>query len=182
MKKDEKSNFEKSMLDLSYEILKKNKKPMSIYKLMEKVFILKKMDFNNKDIVSQLYLDIVLSGNFVFHGNSFWSVKEGNLNLWDQEYFSNVKNEKNDFIKQEDSVEIEKKIFNFNDFILNKNETEYNVGEEKYNDSSEEEVYSDLDFENNEIGKKLSFEDEEINEREDDINNIEDYEYLENEK
>ncbi|KXT29286.1 DNA-directed RNA polymerase delta subunit [Candidatus Phytoplasma oryzae] len=147
MKKNEKYNLEKSMLDIASEILQKNKKPISIYKLIEKVFKIKKINTQKKEKFSQLYLDIVLSGNFVFHGNNLWSTKEDFLNLWDQEHFHNIPDENNDNIKKE---EIEKKIFNFDDFILNKNESEENDSEETEIDASisEENFYLDIDDKN----------------------------------
>ncbi|WCA22266.1 DNA-directed RNA polymerase subunit delta [Candidatus Phytoplasma oryzae] len=177
-----KSIFEKSMLDLSYEILKKNKKPMSIYKLINKVFKIKKINSQDKQKISQLYLDIVLSGSFVFHGNNLWSIKEGYLNFWDRDYFSHTEDENNNYFKQEQE-EIEKKIFNFDDFVLKKNEIEENSEEEKDNDLIEEDVYSVLNLSNDEIKKKFTFsnEDEEENDKEDNIDNIEDYEFLDDE-
>jgi DNA-directed RNA polymerase subunit delta len=142
---EKKSNSEKSMLDIFYEILKKKKKPMPIMSTIEEVFKIKKIDIQEKEKIAQLYLDIVLSGCFVFHGNSFWSTKENHLNLWDQEYFDSNYNEENNIeIKNE---EIENKIVNFDDFMITKNELEENSEEEK--DHLEEELYLDLNNDSN---------------------------------
>ncbi|KAB8121701.1 MAG: DNA-directed RNA polymerase subunit delta [Candidatus Phytoplasma cynodontis] len=171
-------NLNKSMLDISYEILKKNKKPMSIYKLMEKVFKIKKIDLDNKEKLSQLYIDITLSGHFVFHGKDLWSIKEEYLDLWDKEYFVNSEDESNINIKQ-DQDEIDKKICNFDDFLLKQSDSEEHNEEEKESELIQEDLYSDFNLENDEIQKKIDFSDEETEVEKED--NIEEYEYLDEE-
>ncbi|MDV3197859.1 MAG: DNA-directed RNA polymerase subunit delta, partial [Candidatus Phytoplasma australasiaticum] len=77
---NEKSNnqnypTEYSMLELALDILQKNQKPMSIYQLIEQVFQVKKTEDLKFEGFLQLYLDIVTSGLFVFHGEDLWGIK-----------------------------------------------------------------------------------------------------------
>ncbi|WP_323847829.1 MAG: DNA-directed RNA polymerase subunit delta [Phytoplasma sp.] len=123
-------NPSNSMIDIAYRILSQNKEPMVIQELIQKVFEIKKMDINNKEICARLYLDIVSSGLFIFCGNDLWNIKANNLHFLDQEYF------------EEDEkllpTEIDEEVLDFNDFDLNKEKT-------KDNEDEKEELEEELD-------------------------------------
>ncbi|XVJ44990.1 DNA-directed RNA polymerase subunit delta [Candidatus Phytoplasma australasiaticum] len=79
---------EYSMLEIALDILQKNPKPMPVYQLIEQVLDIKKIENLRQDCFLQLYLDIVISGLFVFHGEDLWGIKTDNLDLWDKEYYA----------------------------------------------------------------------------------------------
>ncbi|PQP79203.1 DNA-directed RNA polymerase subunit delta [Candidatus Phytoplasma phoenicium] len=139
MKKENKNNNidnQSSMINISYEILKSHKEPMSIHKLISQVFKIKQIDEKEIDQVSQLYLDIVSSGRFVFYGNDLWSIKNNNLHLWDKEYFTIDKQETEEI----QIAHLDKEILDFEDFTT-KNKINDDIIEE------EEEKLEELDLE-----------------------------------
>ena len=77
-----------SLINVAEEILKEKKEPTSIYTLLDEVALIKEIDTNDVAKLSQLYLDITLSAKFVFCGDGLWTLKEGNLELWDVETFT----------------------------------------------------------------------------------------------
>ncbi|MDV3205328.1 MAG: DNA-directed RNA polymerase subunit delta [Weeping tea tree witches'-broom phytoplasma] len=168
----------KSMIEISFQILKKNNKPMPIYQLMKKVCQIKEINFKNEEKLSQLYLDIVSSGLFVFHGEDLWGIKENNLNLWDKEYYINT-NKDNNKIK----LDLEKEILNLEDLTL-QNINESITEEEIDNDNTEEENLDlDLDIENEPLeNNSIELESEEGDDIESDEDKSEeimdDYDYL----
>ncbi|MDV3170989.1 MAG: DNA-directed RNA polymerase subunit delta [Candidatus Phytoplasma stylosanthis] len=118
-KENKKNSLLDSMVDISYQILYQNKESMKIEQLIKKVFEIKKIDLNNKEKISQLYLDIILSGRFVFLGNDLWDIKtSNNLNLWDQDYFIDSK------AKEEEigTNDIEKEILDLDDLEQKKDD------------------------------------------------------------
>ncbi|MDO8064079.1 DNA-directed RNA polymerase subunit delta [Candidatus Phytoplasma bonamiae] len=123
---NEKSNTqnyptEYSMLELALDILQKNQKPMSIYQLIEQVFQIKKIEDLKYERFLQLYLDIVTSGLFVFHGEDLWGIKTDNLDLWDKEYY--VDEDKSDIdpesldLKYSNNLDDDFRLENDSDFI-----------------------------------------------------------------
>ncbi|KND62510.1 DNA-directed RNA polymerase subunit delta [Candidatus Phytoplasma phoenicium] len=137
MKKENKNNDineQSAMINISYEILKSHKEPMSIYELISKVLKIKQIDEKEIDKVSQLYLDIVSSGRFVFYGNDLWSIKNNNLHLWDKEYFVNDKEATEENQK---THHLENEILDFDDFTT-KNKMSDVIEEEKEEEHLEE--------------------------------------------
>ncbi|WAN63667.1 DNA-directed RNA polymerase subunit delta [Candidatus Phytoplasma rubi] len=158
-----------AMIDISYQILSQNKKPMNIQQLIEEVFKIKKLDINNKEICIQLYLDIVLSGCFVFCGDDLWNIKKNNLNFWDKDFFINPNEQKIEIKK-----DLEKEILDFNEFDLKPKSNEEN-------DEYEEEKLNDIPLDNLDINdekEELEINEEEIDDIEKDKNNEEDDEYI----
>ncbi|MFA7417387.1 MAG: DNA-directed RNA polymerase subunit delta [Acholeplasma sp.] len=84
---DKKLN-ELSLLDTIAFILKENKDPMSIYDLIEKVAASSNLDIEDVDLMTQLYMDITLSGKFVFVGDDKWTLKDGHLEYWDKDGYA----------------------------------------------------------------------------------------------
>lgn len=78
-----------AMVEIAYEIIKENNGPVSIYDLFEEIKkiknfgTLKEADLTEK--LTTLYMNIVQSGKFVFAGDNLWDLKEGNLDLWDND-------------------------------------------------------------------------------------------------
>lgn len=79
----------KSMVEIALEIIKQNGK-QNIYKLIETVAQVKGFSPDDIDKATLLYIDMTLSGNFVYCGNEEWDIKENNLELWDKDgsYFN----------------------------------------------------------------------------------------------
>jgi DNA-directed RNA polymerase subunit delta len=173
-KKDQINN-NNSMIDISYQILQQNKQSMSIYQLMEQVFKIKQLDFTNIEKVSQLYLDIVLSGLFVFNGQDLWCVKADNLHLWDKEYYI----EKDDK-DGEEQTDIDYKILDFEDFTLKSKNDDIN---DEDSDENEEEIEEALDIDSEHLDNDIKKPQVDLNsvsdddDKDDDINNEYDYLY-----
>ncbi|WP_025724959.1 DNA-directed RNA polymerase subunit delta [Acholeplasma granularum] len=106
---DKKIN-ELSLLDTIEYILKENKEAMNIYELIEKVATARNLDIKDVDLMTQLYMDITLSGKFVFVGEDKWTLKDGNLEFWDKDGYA--------FIQPEEIEEIEDEDIDFSEFNL----------------------------------------------------------------
>ncbi|WP_334330769.1 DNA-directed RNA polymerase subunit delta [Candidatus Phytoplasma prunorum] len=105
---------QKNNLELAEEILKKNKFPMNINDLINKICEINKIVQNNYEKISQLYLDINLSSKFIFCGEELWALKENNVKLWDKDCFFNDKKD----IIEEDNIDNKDYIYNNdNDYI-----------------------------------------------------------------
>ncbi|MFR0367796.1 DNA-directed RNA polymerase subunit delta [Candidatus Phytoplasma palmae] len=180
MKKQEhKNNFsDESMIDVCYDILKENKLiPMPIKTLIQKVFHIKKIDIKNHEKFSQLYLDIVSSGRFIFYGNDLWGIKKNNLFLLDQNNFvtEEKESEQKIFPNKEDIIDFDEfdldKTSDLEDDSISKDDKE-----ENHSSSEEEEldvVITSDDLKNNDI-------DSDDDSLESNIDDIDDSETIEN--
>ncbi|MBP3059345.1 DNA-directed RNA polymerase subunit delta [Texas Phoenix palm phytoplasma] len=158
-KKEHKNNFsDESMIDICYDILKENRLiPMPIKTLVKKVFQIKKIDIKNYEKFSQLYLDIVSSGRFMFYGNDLWGIKKNNLFLLDKNNFVSEEAVKE---KKISSASEKEDIIDFDEFVLDKtNDLEDDSiikddDKEEINSPEQEEldsVISSDDLKNNDI-------------------------------
>lgn len=77
-----------SLLETMVVILKENKEAMLIYDLIESVAKVKGLDIEDVDLMTQLYMDITLSGKFVFVGDDKWALKDGHLEFWDKDGYA----------------------------------------------------------------------------------------------
>lgn len=77
-----------SLLETMVVILKENKEAMLIYDLIESVARVKELDIEDVDLMTQLYMDITLSGKFVFVGDDKWALKDGHLEFWDKDGYA----------------------------------------------------------------------------------------------
>jgi DNA-directed RNA polymerase subunit delta len=75
------------MLDVAEEILKNNQQ-VGIYDLINQVAAAKAIESDNIDALTQLYMDITLSGKFVYVGEDNWALKDGNLEFWDKDGYA----------------------------------------------------------------------------------------------
>ncbi len=99
-----------SLLDIVEEILQKNAEPVSIYELIENAATTKGLDPADVDAMTQLYMDITLSGRFVFVGDDKWALKDGHLEFWDKDGYA--------FIQPDDVEEVEEDEIDFSEFNL----------------------------------------------------------------
>lgn len=78
-----------AMVEIAYELIKQNNGPVSIYELFEEISKVKGFESLSADQLTDklttLYMNIVQSGKFVFAGENLWDLKEGNLDLWDND-------------------------------------------------------------------------------------------------
>ncbi|WP_341266793.1 DNA-directed RNA polymerase subunit delta [Candidatus Phytoplasma fraxini] len=160
-------NPSNAMIDIAYQVLFQNKEPMIIQELIKKVFEIKQMDINNKDVCCRLYVDIVTSGLFIFCGNDLWNIKANNLHFLDQEYFN-----ENDKL----SPEIDKEILNFQDFDVKKDQNKDNEDEKEELDEDKLDSL-DISLDNSDDNDdKLEEEFEHVNKsKEEDENEEEEY-------
>ncbi|MDV3167046.1 MAG: DNA-directed RNA polymerase subunit delta [Vigna little leaf phytoplasma] len=147
-------NQNDSMINISYEILKSNGNEMPIYDLIYRVLEIKQIDKEDINKISQLYLDIVSSGRFVFCGNDLWNIKNNNVHLWDKEYFADDKTE-NQIINSNN------KIPELKDFKLENYEIDGISKEEELETNIE-----DLDFNINDDNLDHDIIDEQLNDEE----------------
>lgn len=131
---------ELSLLDIIEEILKNSAEPISIYELIETAAKEKGLDPEDVDAMTQLYMDITLSGRFVFVGDDKWALKDGNLEFWDKDGYA--------FIQPEEIEEIEDDEIDFSEFNLEDVEPEedddYEEDEELDEEVIEEKAYVDV--------------------------------------
>lgn len=64
-----------SMLDVAYNILDQNNDKMNLNDLIDKVFAELNIEDPNCDIRTELYLEIMTSGKFVYLGHEEWDLK-----------------------------------------------------------------------------------------------------------
>lgn len=136
---DKKLN-ELSLLDTVTYILKENKEPMSIYDLIEATAKQSGMDIEDVDAMTQLYMDITLSGKFVFVGDDKWTLKDGHLEYWDKDGYA--------FISPEEIEDISDDEIDFSDFNLaDIEDLEVDLVDEDNEDDLDDEDEEDLDEE-----------------------------------
>lgn len=76
--------MEKSTIDVAIELMEKKKTPQPISKLLKEVSEITGQD-DNPEFLSQLYIDIITTGRFVFCGDDLWDLKERHMDLWDKD-------------------------------------------------------------------------------------------------
>ena len=96
----------KSMVEIAEEFIRINGK-QNIYTLIESVANIKGISFENTDRLTQLYIEMTLSANFVYCGNDEWDLKENNLEMWDKDgsYFNRQDYEEED--EDDDNISLE---------------------------------------------------------------------------
>jgi len=94
-----------AMVDIAYELLKESNKPLAIQEIFHKVAEIKKIDLDDVNKITQLYVDITRSAKFVYCGDDKWDLKDGNLHLWDDDGSSFV--EKDIILSEISEEEIE---------------------------------------------------------------------------
>ncbi|MBN3491027.1 DNA-directed RNA polymerase subunit delta [Acholeplasma equirhinis] len=129
-----------SLVDIVEHILKNSNEPISIYELIEQAANLKGVDPANTDQMTQLYMDITLSGKFVFVGEDKWALKDGNLEFWDKDGYA--------FIQPEEIEEIEDDEIDFSEFVLEDVEDaeEEELEEEEDEEELDEEIIEEKEY------------------------------------
>ncbi len=157
----------KSMVEIATEYVKLNGK-QNIYDLLNEVAKIKEIGEDNLDKLSQLYLDMTLSANFVYCGNDEWDLKENNLDLWDKDgSFFNKDEVYEDEEDEEDDIQLED-YFIEEEIVLEAADEDDEEDEEKADDDEDiieiddhVKVYStddedevvDLDFDDDDYNK-----------------------------
>ncbi|VEU80065.1 DNA-directed RNA polymerase subunit delta [Haploplasma axanthum] len=122
-----------AMVDVAYELLKENKKPISIHELFKQIAEIKNISLDDIEKLTQLYMDITQSAKFVYCGDDKWNLKEGNLHLWDDDGSSFIEVEEDD---EEEIIEDDLAIFD-------EEELEVELDEEEIEELDEEEIIED---------------------------------------
>ncbi len=81
---------QKSMLEVTIELMNKKKKPQNAIDIIKETLEMKGID-NDAELAAQLYIDITTSALFVYCGEGQWDLKSRqDINLWDKDgsYFS----------------------------------------------------------------------------------------------
>lgn len=119
----------KPMVELAEQIIRESGKK-NIYELMDIIAQIKGFSEEDQDKKVRLFLDITMSGTFVYCGNEEWDLKENNLELWDKDgsYFN-----KDEYIEDDEEDEI--------------NLEDYNIPEEPEIDLSKDDDDEDDDEE-----------------------------------
>ncbi|MFI3329505.1 MAG: DNA-directed RNA polymerase subunit delta [bacterium] len=113
---------QKSMLEVTIELMGKKKKPQKAKDLIKETLQLKGYDDANGDLAAQLYIDITTSALFVYCGDAEWDLKtRQDISLGDKDgaYFSKgyVEEEEEDLnvtaddyelkVEEEETVEVD---------------------------------------------------------------------------
>lgn len=161
----------KSMVEIAEEFIRINGK-QNIYTLIESVANIKGVSLEDTDRLTQLYIEMTLSANFVYCGNDEWDLKENNLEMWDKDgsYFN-----KQDYDEDEDDDNISLEDY----FIPEEDEEITDKDDEDEEDKDEDEdiiiidddlpIYS-TDDDDQEV--ELDFDDEDYNEIMDDYEDM----------
>ncbi len=83
---------QKSMLEVSLELMGKKKKPQKALDIIRETLEIKGADDTTGELASQLYNDITTSALFVYCGEGQWDLKKRqDISLWDKDgsFFSN---------------------------------------------------------------------------------------------
>ncbi|WP_349402190.1 DNA-directed RNA polymerase delta subunit [Candidatus Phytoplasma solani] len=161
----------KSLLETAYEIAKKQRKPIFIYDLLKQTCKKHQInDFSDYKKINQLYLDITLSGQFIFCDDKCLMIKENNKEHWDKDFFEKPQNNKIDDL----SDSLAEQNLDFEDFLLEKLNNEDDKQNKKNNAALE-----DDSLDNEEDKKNNSDEILDNNDKEDDYDDLlDDYDYL----
>ncbi|NMA04786.1 MAG: DNA-directed RNA polymerase subunit delta [Acholeplasmataceae bacterium] len=127
------ANFDttKSMVEIAEEYIRINGK-QNIYHLLETVAEIKGIDREDTDRLTQLYIDMTLSADFVYCGNEEWDLKENNLELWDKDgsFFN-----KDEPLDEEDEDDIKLEDY----YIPEEEDEELDLDDEEDEDEDEDE-------------------------------------------
>ena len=135
-----------SLVGVVEEILKENKQPLELNQIIEKTGEIKGFDPENIDEVNQLYLDLTLSGLFVYVGNNEWDLKDRNLEFWDKDGFYFISEEViKDLNFEDDYEDLDFTEFNLEDYEEQLRNEELALVDDT--DLDYEEIYEDLDEE-----------------------------------
>lgn len=74
-----------SMIKVVEKLLMDNDAPLELTKIFKEVADIKGFSESDYETLNQLYLDIVMSANFVYMGQGFWDLKERNLEYWSKD-------------------------------------------------------------------------------------------------
>lgn len=77
-----------STIKLMEEILKENKEGLSIYNILEEVSKELNVDPEDSEKMNDIYMELTLSGKFVYLGKDIWALKDDNLEYWDKDGYS----------------------------------------------------------------------------------------------
>lgn len=130
-----------SLLDITETILRDKNEPVSIYDLIDQAAELKGVELSDTDALTQLYMDITLSGRFVFVGDDKWALKEGHLEFWDKDGFA--------FVQPDEVEEIDEEELDFTEFNLEDIAEEQEIEDEEEaaeldEETIEEKAYIDV--------------------------------------
>ncbi|HEY8405779.1 MAG TPA: DNA-directed RNA polymerase subunit delta [Acholeplasma sp.] len=129
---------ELSLLEVVERILKESAEPISIYELLDKAAQEKGIDTTNVDLMSQFYMDITLSGKFVFVGDDKWALKDGHLEFWDKDGYA--------FVTPEEVDEIDDEELDFTEFNLDDMEEEHESEDEENDEELDEEIIEEKEY------------------------------------
>ncbi len=126
------ANFDtsKSMVEIAEEYIRINGK-QNIYHLLETVAEIKGVDKEDTDKLTQLYIDMTLSANFVYCGNEEWDLKENNLELWDKDGSFFNKDEVIEDEEDEDDIKLE-------DYYIPEEDEELDLDDDEDEDDEDE--------------------------------------------
>lgn len=147
---------ELAMVDIVEALLRDNKTPLAIQEIFSKIAEIKGFALDDIEILTNLYMNIVESGKFVFVGDDKWDLKEGNLELWGDDGSA--------FIDTIDNLEAEDEFAKFDaaDFEddeeeLEEDEDDLDLEEDEFEDEEEldEETKKELEEEKEYIEVEL---------------------------
>ncbi|WP_024563477.1 DNA-directed RNA polymerase subunit delta [Candidatus Phytoplasma tritici] len=115
-----KTKTPKSLLETAYDIMKKHQNPVSVYDLLKQTLQKHQIPNNNPNVANQLYLDITLSGKFVFCEKNQLIIKENNKLFWDKDFFEKTKTANDEPLDEDTNLQE----LDFEDFLSDKDITQ----------------------------------------------------------
>lgn len=127
-----------AMVDIAEQLLRQTNQPVNIYELLDNVAGIKGVELSNTEMLVALYMDITLSGKFVFMGDDMWALKDGRLSEWDKDSYAFVTHDDSAI---EEAIEIEEFITDIDDEVIV--EAEDDSDDSNY-DEEEETQFDDI--------------------------------------
>jgi DNA-directed RNA polymerase subunit delta len=180
-----------SIMELAYEILKKNEKSMTFVDLFSAIADEKDLsDDERESIIAQIYADFVSSGKFIYVGEDEWDIKGRQaIDLWDKDgaYYDEYPDYEEELSLYEDELEDEDE--DESEYEKDYDESDVEDDEDEFIDDfddelteEEEELYNEFqeeEFDEEELDEEEEFEEfEEFEEEEEDFDDDEYNQYM----
>ncbi len=178
MSKTEKNNL--STIAVMEEILRKNIEEnenlenneigLNIDELLKQVSLKLGIDNNDAEILNEIYMELTLSGKFVYSGKGNWTIKEDNLDFWDKDGYAYGEHQITDEF-HDDGEDID-----FTEFILDDEDLELEEDDEDDEDDEDKEEIDEEEKEYLDVELDLTSTDDDDSEVDIDLDSDEDFE------
>jgi len=136
-----------STINIIEDMLKNNQEGKNIYELLEEVSKELDLDTEDSNAMNEIYMELTMSGRFVYVGNEKWALKKDNLEYWDKDgYTYGEHSEVNEYFEDEEDHDFSE--FSLDDLDFDEDQDDLNDLEDL--DEDEIEKIDDVDPEEKE--------------------------------